>query len=166
MIKRLLASIGILASASADAHTYQDEKVAFELPGQWVTEHEPSAWVALRNATNDAQFIVGLTRIKELIQTQEAELTVVERLAEIRREQIIKLSSGTAEIGVPSHSRVGELLIYDFMAESMAPSVRVYVRLILRNDTIATFSLYEFGRRSNDEFLQLVRSAFSATKVK
>ncbi|MCV5244878.1 hypothetical protein OFC58_30255, partial [Escherichia coli] len=73
---------------------------------------------------------------------------------------------GAAEIGAPSFTQVGKQLIYDFMAKSMTPSVRIYVRLIQRDDTIATFSLYEFGSRSNDEYLQLVRSAFSATRVK
>ncbi len=47
MIKRLLAAAGILVSMPATAYTYQDEKVAFELPGQWHLESEPSAWVAL-----------------------------------------------------------------------------------------------------------------------
>lgn len=166
MIKRLLASIGILVSASADAYTYQDEKVAFELPGRWITEQEPAAWVTLHNANSDAQFIVGLVQVKEPMQTHEAKLIAIERLAEVRREQILKLSSGAAEIGAPSFTQVGKQLIYDFMAKSMTPSVRIYVRLIQRDDTIATFSLYEFGSRSNDEYLQLVRSAFSATRVK
>lgn len=166
MLKRLLASVGILASASAAAYDYQDEKLAFELPGPWFTEQEPSAWVALRNEKKDAQFIVGLVQIKEPMPNSEAKLKNIEKLATLRREQILKLSSGTAQIGEPSHVQVGDQIVYDFIAKSFTPSVRIYVRLVQRNDIIATFSLYEFGNRTDEQYLQLVRSAFSATRVK
>ena len=46
MLKRLLTSVGILASVSAAAFNYQDEKLSFELSGQCFAEQEPSAWVA------------------------------------------------------------------------------------------------------------------------
>lgn len=166
MFKRLLASIGILASASATAYNYQDEKLAFELPGRWFAEQEPSAWVALRNEKKDAQFIVGVVQVKEPMPSSEAKLRNIEKLASLRREQILKLSSGDAQIGEPSHVVVGDQIFYDFVAKSFAPSVRIYVRLVQRNDIIATFSLYEFGNLTDEQYLQLVRSAFSATRVK
>lgn len=166
MLKRLLASVGILASASAAAYNYQDEKVAFELPGQWFAEQEPTAWVALRNEKKDAQFIVGIVQVKEPMPNSDAILRNIEKLAFLRREQILKLSSGGAQIGEARHSQVGNQFVYDFIAKSFAPSVRIYVRLVQRNDIIATFSLYEFGNRTDEQYLQLVRSAFSATRVK
>lgn len=166
MLKRLLTTVAAFASLPAGAYTYQDDTIAFELPGKWSVEQESSAWVSVRNEKDNAQFIVAVVRVNEPMPTYETRIQNIEKLAAVRQAAILKLSSGAAVVGEPAVAEVGGQLIYDFKAKSMNPEVTIYTRLIQRNDKIASFSLFDYGARSEEQFLELVHQAFSATKLK
>jgi broad specificity phosphatase PhoE len=166
MIRRLFFAFLFLFMTAAQAHTYQDEEVAFVLPGEWQKETDPSAWVIFRSEKEQAQFIVAIVRIKESMPSYEARLRIVEQMADIRREQMNRLSSGAVVFSEPTITQVKDQLIYEFFATSMAPKVQICIHLIQRQNKLASFSLFEYGGRPQPEFLKFAHLAFSSATLK